>query len=255
MISLTDQLRQAILPGKIRSVQLGLIWTTVLAETKEGLRCGLSASLKNPDLELNREPAVRHAGSLHQCSSTELAALIDSPSLTEASIGMAATQALLPEISMPENEIHAKEVILRFGTGKNVVVVGHFPFIEQLKPVLKNLWVLELNPIGEDYPAGAAPDLIPQADLVAITGTTLMNHTIDGLLALCPAHARVMLLGPSTPLSPVLFDLGIDILSGTLVVDPTPVLPVIAQGGSLQQLRQTGSLRFVTIDKETYHAK
>jgi hypothetical protein len=38
-------------------------------------------------------------------------------------------------------------------------------------------------------------DLVPQADVVAITGTALINHTLDGLLALCRSDALVMVLG------------------------------------------------------------
>ena len=101
---------------------------------------------------------------------------------------------------------------------------------------LGNLWVLELNPVEGEYPAQAAPDLIPQADMVAMTASTLINHTMDGLLGLCRPDATVMILGPSTPLSPRLFSYGVNILAGTRVVDEAAVLRTVGQGASFQQV-------------------
>jgi uncharacterized protein (DUF4213/DUF364 family) len=55
-------------------------------------------------------------------------------------------------------------------------MIGHFPFINRLKPIVKNLWVLELNPREEDLPAQVAPEIVPRADFIAITGTTLIKN-------------------------------------------------------------------------------
>jgi uncharacterized protein (DUF4213/DUF364 family) len=78
--------------------------------------------------------------------------------------------------------------------------------------------------------------LIPQAEVVAITGTALTNHTLDGLLALCRPEALVMVLGPSTPLSPVLFKHGVHLISGARVVDEAAVLRTVGQGAMFQQV-------------------
>ncbi|MFO8011204.1 MAG: DUF364 domain-containing protein [Dehalococcoidia bacterium] len=43
---------------------------------------------------------------------------------------------------------------------------------------------------------------MPRADVVAITSTSLINHTFEDLIQLCDANALVIMLGPSTPLSP-----------------------------------------------------
>jgi uncharacterized protein len=98
------------------------------------------------------------------------------------------------------------------------------------------LWVIEQHPAEGEYPANAATDLLPQADLVAITGTTLMNHTLDDLLAHCCPDATVMILGPSTPLSPVLFKHGVTYLSGARVIDEAAALRTIGQAASFRQV-------------------
>ena len=73
--------------------------------------------------------------------------------------------------------------------------------------------------------------------MVAITGMTFTNHTIEGLLSLCRPEAYVIILGPTAPLSPVLFNYGVDAVSGTKVVDPETVLRGVSQGATFRQLR------------------
>jgi uncharacterized protein (DUF4213/DUF364 family) len=55
------------------------------------------------------------------------------------------------------------------------------------------------------------------------------------------------MLGPSTPLSPVLFDHGMDILSGSIVVDRDRVLDCISQGANFRQVR---GVRKVTMRRD-----
>jgi uncharacterized protein (DUF4213/DUF364 family) len=125
-----------------------------------------------------------------------------------------------------------------------VALVGHFPFIPQLRQSAGNLWVIEQNPAEDEFPAEAASDLLPQADIIAITASALVNHTLDSLLALCPKQTTVMILGPSTPLSPVLFDHGAAIISGTRVLDEAAVLRTVGQGASFRQVRGVKLLTF-----------
>jgi uncharacterized protein len=175
--------------------------------------------------------------------------LVESHSFTEVAIGLATVNALLPQTPNQWADIHAEEYLFEHGANKNIVVVGHFPFIDRLRPVAKNLWVLELNPKEGDLPAEAAPEVVPQADVVAITATTLINKTFQGLIELCQPQARVVLVGPSTPLSPIMYEYGIDVLSGTIVTNPQEVLTGIGQGISFHQLRQKKVVRLVTLQK------
>jgi hypothetical protein len=97
--------------------------------------------------------------------------------------------------------------------------------------------VIEQKPQAGDLPEQAAEDYLPQADVVAITGTALINHTFDKLLSLCTASSLVMVLGPSTPLSPVLFQHGIQMISGAKVIDEPAALKTIQQGASFPQVK------------------
>src|SRR5690606_32519429 len=102
------------------------------------------------------------------------------------------------------------------------------------------------NPGPDEYPAQAAAEWVPQADVLAVTSMTLLNGTLDGLLALRRPDAMVLLLGPSTPLHPLLFDYGITFLSGASVVNIDAVLRVVREGAVFRQVRKAG-VRLVTI--------
>jgi len=246
-VSITDELLAA-LPGDaaVREVRVGAFWTAVVVEREGQRRCGLASTLRDENHHHSGSHPVRDAGWLTERSALELAGLIHSDSLLEASIGMATINGLLEVNEAACVELNAEEVIRERGRGKQVVIVGHFPFIKRLRPALGQLWVLELHPGPGDLPAEAASQVIPQADVVAITSTTLINRTFEGLITLCRPDAYVLLLGPSTPLSPVLFDHGVHLLSGTLVDDVDTVLRLVSQGASFRQIHRHG-VRLVTM--------
>jgi uncharacterized protein (DUF4213/DUF364 family) len=136
--------------------------------------------------------------------------------------------------------MNAEEMIARLGAGKRVALVGHFPFVDRLKTRVGELAVLELNPRPGDHPAEAAPQVLGQAQVAAITGMTVQNHTLEALLDWIAPGAEVLVLGPSTPLHSRLFAHGIGVLSGALVTDIPAVLRCIAQGGNFQQIHRCG---------------
>ncbi|MBN1450835.1 MAG: DUF364 domain-containing protein [Anaerolineales bacterium] len=226
----------------IRSVLVGLHWVVVCSRF-----CGMASTLQSE--HSHGTPDVREAGNLQSKSAKELVQLIHSDSALEASIGMAAINSLLEVDETQGVEINAADVLAERGQGKNVALIGHFPFISRLRGSVGQLWVIEKHPVEGDYPDYAALELLPRADVVAITGTTFINRTIDGLLELCSPAATVMVLGPSTPLSPILFDYGVDILSGTRVVDEAAALRTVGQGASFRQVEGVKLLTFVSEKK------
>ena len=125
--------------------------------------------------------------------------------------------------------------------GENVVVVGAFvPFLKSLKQARQRFTVLEMDPatlkpdeLPYFRPADQADAVLPSADVVLITGTTLVNDTLEHLLALCRPAARVVVVGPTVGLLPDAFlRRGVDVLGGIRVTAPDAFLDVLAEGGS-----------------------
>lgn len=73
-----------------------------------------------------------------------------------------------------------------------------------------------------------------------------VNDTMDRLLDLCRKDALVMILGPTTPLSPVWFRHGVNLVSGTVVTEPETVLKFVSEGIVFSQFRGRG-VKLVTI--------
>lgn len=225
-------------------VRIGLHWTAVVVEKESGPQCGLASTLAED--HHTSEPTIPGPGTLTSSSALELASWIESDIPLRRSIGCAAINALLPR--QPERWVdqNAEEAILKRGRGKKNVLIGHFPFAEKLRAELDDFNILELHPTGDDLPVRAAPELLPEADLVAITGMTFINHTLPGLLALIKKEAYVLLLGPSTPLTPLWADYGVDLLAGSSVEDISAVLAAVGQGANFRQVHQAG-VRLITM--------
>jgi len=229
----------------IREVRVCAFWTAVVLQ--DG-RCGLASTLRLDESQcVGPAPLVPRAGHLLEYSALELAEYAKSESLLEASIGMAAINALLEVDESRCVELNAEEVILEKGAGRKVAIVGHFPFIPRVREMTEELWVLEKRPVGKDLPAERTAEVLPQADVAAITGTSLINHTFEHLMKLCRHDALVIVLGPTTPLSPVLFDYGVDVVSGSKVVDVETVLRCISQGATFKQVK---GVRLLTMTRE-----
>ncbi len=233
-MSLLDALLETLTDAPLEAVWVGAHWTAVVVLRGGRPRCGLASTLSGRGP--HGESPVRWAGHLLEHSALELAGLLRSEETLEASIGLAALNALLEVDESRCREENALHILEREGRGRRVALVGHFPFIPRLRPAVGELWVLEQYPQPGEFPAERAPELLPQADVVAITGAALINHTLEGLLALCRPEAFVLILGPSTPLSPVLFRYGATALAGTLVVDPAAVLRCVGQGATFRQI-------------------
>lgn len=113
----------------MRDVRQGVFHTGVLTRS-----CGLAATLPRDALKQDA-PLVREPGSLLDKTAGELARLAYSESLPEAAIGMATVNSLLEVDLASCTELNAAELILKKGRGKNVAVVGHFPFLPRIREV------------------------------------------------------------------------------------------------------------------------
>ncbi len=79
-----------------------------------------------------------------------------------------------------------------------------------------------------------------------MSGTTLIHHTFDAISGYFNASYNIM-AGPSTPLSPILFDFGIHMISGTVVTDKEKARESFSRGA---KFREAQGLRFVSFFKE-----
>jgi uncharacterized protein (DUF4213/DUF364 family) len=228
----------------VREVRRGLHWTAVVSR-----RCGLASTISQGN-GCNNEIGDGSERAFTEMSARELARFSLHEATPMASLGLAAINSLLDVDPDRHADVDGLKLIKEMARDRNVSIIGHFPLLDDLAREAANLWIIEKQPRQGDYTEEQGKDLLPQSDIVVISSTTLINHTLSGILDRCREGSVKMLLGPSTPLTEVLYDYGIDILSGSVVTNADAVLRSVGEGVSFMQLKKRGGVRFVSMVKD-----
>lgn len=217
-----DELIDAI-PAEITvtAANIGLQWCRVTSS--EG---GIGMAYSIPE---RSRPAQYQQPTMVGARLVEIARLAKSWNLAEAGIGVAAINAYLSEPkraaengfqrSGGEDWQHIFNLYAERVADARVAVIGHFPFGPEPLGKSAELFVLERHTFPGDFPDPACEYLLPGCDFVFISSSSFVNKTAPRLLELA-SGAHTVMVGPSTPLSPRLFDHGADMLTG--FVSPSP---------------------------------
>ncbi len=134
----------------------------------------------------------------------------------------------------------AQEVI-RMPAGASVALVGAFvPVLRRLKQRGGTWWVVEQDPrtlkpdeLPHYVPAADARDVLARADVLVVTGVTLVNHTLEEILAVARPGVEIAVMGPTASMVPdPLFERGVRVVGGVWVRRTDELLDVLAAGGS-----------------------
>lgn len=178
----------------------------------------------------------------------QVATTVKSWNLVEASVGLAAINAYYnnPETAR-ENGVNFSDarwvedrmynpLIMSQNEikGKRVTVIGHFPYLENLFEPICDLSIISWYPQEGDYPLSAYEYLLPGSDYVYITSGSFTDKTLPRMLELSKNAQRVTIVGPATPLAPVLFNYGINELSGLIIKDNALAFRIISGAEKLK---------------------
>lgn len=223
------RLVDAVPPGRpLVSCVAGLVWTLAQVGDASGLAATLPDGVHDSELP----------GALEGMEARRLAARINGWNMFEACLALATVNACCnrpesvarllgrPLVSGVASGLF--ERLSRRFQGARVAVVGRYPHLEPLAERCR-LVVLERAPSGDDLPDQACEYVLGQQDCVVITASAIVNKTLPRLLELS-RHAYVVLAGPGVPLVPLWFDYGVDLLAGTVVLDPERLSHAIRQG-------------------------
>jgi uncharacterized protein len=220
----------------------GVNWTLVRSELGLGMAMTVQGGGRSSGL-----------GSIAGMQLKKLAGYIKSWNMPEASLGQAAINAALnipsvvrnmtSQLDDPEGDPEEFNGFTHFTPelrGKKVAVVGHFPGIEKLQDVCE-LSILERQPQPDDYPDPACEYILPEQDYVFITGTAFVNKTMPRLLELSK-NAKIILIGPSVPVSRALFNYGVSCLASFVISEQPSIWRAVQEGESLNIFKQGGRM-------------
>ncbi len=167
---------------------------------------------------------------------------ITSPNSVERTVALAAVNALLNSRKFSSFEEGDVLFRLKLLPEDDVAMVGYFePLFRKLTHRVRNLWVFER---GEGLRPGLLseaemPEFLPRATVVLITSVTILNQTLEDVLAQVERARAVVLLGPSTPLAPELFEgTPVTHLSGAVVLDPEKAFRYVAEAKGMPALKE-----------------
>lgn len=171
---------------------------------------------------------------------SELATLLKSTDPIQAAVGLACVNALANGVDerFCEGDILGH---LELDPDDHVGMVGHFePLVAGLKARVGSLTIFDrkASPDNNIRPADEALETLPRCQVALITATTIINHSIDGLLASADSCREVAIIGASTPMLPGAFSAAnVTLLSGVVVQEPKEVLRVVSEAGGMRQFK------------------
>ncbi len=203
-------------------IHVGPMWTIVTA----GKYAGIAVTVNEQNKQI---PDMNHL--LHM-PLKEAAAFCKSWDFIKASFGTAALNAYVnsPENTAAricKNDTNGFDDYRKLAAGKKVGIVGHFINLERFL-LDSDVYVLERRPEPGDYPDPACEYILPEMDYTFITGSAFINKTLPRLIHL---SKYPIIIGPSFPMSSLLFQYGVQELNGYMPLTITAKnAPAIGSG-------------------------
>jgi hypothetical protein len=220
---------------KVKDVRAGLGYTCIMLEDDS---CGLAYTFRN---ELGCCCGILDdAGSLIGRDGGDVIQWAKNSDRLKAAIGLASINAVL---NTSEGNWDTENVTstLDADPSDTFGMVGDFkPILAAVQDKVQRIYVFEQNvPEGSGlYSEDAIPECLPECDIVVITATSIINHTIDKILPHCRYARQVCLVGPSTPLCPEVFgQYHVNLLAGSVVTDAGLILQTVSQGGGTMSMK------------------
>ncbi|MEA5598468.1 DUF364 domain-containing protein [Rivularia sp. UHCC 0363] len=216
---------------QVKEIIIGLTWTLCLTEG-----AGLCMS---PGIVTRTLP---WSGTLVNKSISELAPWLRSWDAHQATVAMAAINSVINSSSLPNTgtllspdssaNLAVFEHFLPQIRHKNVCIIGRYPGLNKYSEEMQ-MKVIELQAGPEDFPAPASEFLIPEAEWVFLTATSIVNKTFPRLVELAK-NSKLVLMGPTLPWLSDLKQMGIDYLAGVKVTNLPALRETVAEGGGVR---------------------
>lgn len=140
----------------------------------------------------------------------------------QRAIGTAVLAAASQGQTLLDSETADRPFGIELRSSDTVGMIGNIaPVAEMIRPRVKKIHLFDE---GKEkcasetplLPLEQQPRLLPECDLVLLTGTTMINGSVDGLLKLCSGAREVVMIGASTPIFPAAFaDSAVTVLAGS----------------------------------------
>jgi len=147
---------------------------------------------------------------------------------------------------------------LKIQPEETISLIGAFgPYIRRLKMMGNPFFIVEKNPqtLRPDEmkyfkPETEMSSAIQKSDAIIITGTAIVNHTIDAILSFVTNGKRTAIVGPTASMMPdAFFKRGVNVMAGVRILDSNLMIKILKQGGSAYHLLRECSEKIAFLKK------
>jgi len=192
------------------------------------------------------------AGNLEDKPVSEILKYSLDPNVLKSAIGVATLNALSQLIIESEHGVEYPIVkdtdgfdLLKIQPTETASLIGAFgPYIRRLKIMGNPFFIVERNtqtlrPEEMKYyrPESEIPSVFEESDVVIVTGTAIVNHSIDTVLSFLGDGKRTAIIGPTASMIPdAFFERSVNVMAGVRILEPDLMIKVLKQGGSAYHL-------------------
>ncbi|HOB28752.1 MAG: DUF364 domain-containing protein [Dethiobacteria bacterium] len=130
----------------------------------------------------------------------------------QRAVGTAVLAAASRAQKLKDSEVPGRPFGIELRESDTVGMIGHIsPVVKMIRPQVKELYLFDegKSKCGRDgdplFPVEEQPRLLPACDIVILSGTTVINGSVDELLKFCSCAREVVMIGASTPIFPDAF--------------------------------------------------
>lgn len=242
IIYLKEELGRTLSEVRIKDVRIGLAYTGVLLST------GHAGVAYTPIHELAGCSVLNYAGQIADKPALKILNFALSPRILESVVGVATANALsqMAFQAKPERYVSSDVDVLDLIKPRDrVSMVGYFgPLVPKILRKTRDIYVLERRSIIDDrvkiISSAEASLVLPSSDVILISGSTLVNKTVNQIMRLKGSAREVVLLGPTASVVPQpFFEKGVTVVMGVKITDVKKMLRVISEAGGTKQLLST----------------
>lgn len=237
----------------VNEVRIGVEYAGVLLSTGQG---GVAHILRDTTSEFQ---VFDEAGELQGLTALDMMNFATSDNLLKAAAGVATINAV-SQIAFtkkphlyPFTDIDVLDLV---EPGDKILMVGYLaPVIPKLMDKTSNITVIERrdikNPIVRFAKEPQLEEISSATDIVIITGSTLVNRTVDNILKHCKGKREVILIGPTASFVPQpLFERGATAVMGINIYNPQKMLEIVSQAGGTRKLLKTCAKKTAILKKD-----
>nr|MDO8082405.1 DUF364 domain-containing protein [Candidatus Freyarchaeota archaeon] len=237
----------------VNEVRIGLEYAGVVLSTGEG---GLAHVLREDSSECE---VFEKSGELQGSNAIEMMNLATSSNLIMAALGVATINAVSQIAFNKKPHLYPftqVDVLDLVQSGDKILMVGYMaPVIPKLMEKTSDITVIERrniqNPMVRIVKEAQLKKQSSDADIAIITGSTLVNRSVDGILKHCKGKRELVLIGPTASFIPQpLFEKGATAVMGVKIYDPQKMLQIVSQAGGTRKLLKTCAKKTAILKKD-----